>query len=114
VWLLTFSVLLFVAVLLSCRARETVLSTSALFLLAGLAFGHFSPSSASANDSLYLVSEITLFAILFSDGMRTSGIGGLVRHWRMTSRVLFLGMSLVIVAVATCAHYLLQLDWVYA
>jgi sodium/hydrogen antiporter len=70
-WLLTFAILLFVAVLLSCRARETVLSTAVLFLLAGLAFGYFRPSLAAADDTLFAISEVTLFAVLFSDGMRT-------------------------------------------
>jgi sodium/hydrogen antiporter len=113
-WLLTFAILLFVAVLLSCRARETVLSTAVLFLLAGLAFGYFRPSLAAADDTLFAISEVTLFAVLFSDGMRTSGVRGLTRQWRTTGRVLFVGMALVIVIVATCGHYLLRMDWVHA
>jgi len=91
-----------------------VLSTSALFLVAGLAIGHFVPMSDAPNESLYSLSEITLFAVLFSDGMRTLGFDTLRRHWRSTGRVLLSGLPLVIIIVAVLAHYLVGLEWGYA
>src|SRR3954471_14611918 len=73
--LLVFAITLFAAVLISCKARESILSVSVLFLLAGwiVSFGHFGVSEPNRN-LLYQVSQLALFSVLFTDGMNTGGL----------------------------------------
>lgn len=70
---LAFAVVLFAAVLVSGIAHRTVLSTAALFLAAGFVLGQgvlgLVPLTGGT-DSVRLLAEGALFAVLFTDGMR--------------------------------------------
>jgi len=69
-----FAVVLLAAVLLSSLANRTVLSTAALFLVAGFVLGDASLGvlHIQADDELVSgVAELAIFSILFSDGMRS-------------------------------------------
>ncbi|HLH08619.1 MAG TPA: cation:proton antiporter [Terriglobales bacterium] len=113
--LLAYACTLFVAVLISCRARESVLSTSVLFLAVGLVLGkrpfgfHVPPQ-----ELLFRLADLALFSVLYTSGMKTGGLQALRRSWRMPSRALFAGMPLTIAGAALIAHWMLSLSWVGA
>lgn len=114
VLLLVFSLLLLAAVLLSSLANRTVLSTAALFLLAGFALGEGSLGvlHIQADDELVSgLAELALFSILFSDGMR-SGVAELRSSWRLPARALGIGLPLTLLITAALAHYVVGLPWV--
>jgi len=114
VLLLVFSLLLLAAVLLSSLANRTVLSTAALFLLAGFILGKASLGvlRIQADDELVSgLAELALFSILFSDGMR-SGVRELRSAWRLPGRALGLGLPLTLTATAALAHYVAALPWI--
>ena len=114
VLLLVFSLLLLAAVLLSSLANRTVLSTAALFLLAGFILGKASVGvlRIRADDELVSgLAELALFSILFSDGMR-AGVRELRSAWRLPGRALGLGLPLTLAATAALAHYVAGLSWV--
>jgi sodium/hydrogen antiporter len=108
---LTFAILLLAGVLISCRARQSVLSTSSLFLIAALLLGRFSIVQAPQRQVLYQLAEIALYSVLFSDGMKTGGLKMLGTRWRLVSRILFVGMPVTIGLIALLAHTVLALDW---
>lgn len=109
--LLSFAVALVIAVLVSARAERTVLSTSVLFLVAGLLVGQ---SKLGAERSLVArTAEITLFAVLFTDGMRC-GLRDLAAAWRLPGRALLLGLPLTLGGTALLARLLVGLPWVQA
>ncbi len=113
VLLLVFAVLLLAAVLLSSLAKRTVLSTAALFLLAGFFLGDASLGvlHIQAEDELVSsLAELALFSILFSDGMRT-GVRDIGAAWRLPGRALGLGLPLTLLATAALAHYVAGLPW---
>ena len=71
--LLSFAGVLLVAVLLSSLAHRTILSTAALFLVAGFVLGdgvlgclHLQAERPAGG----ALAELALFAVLFTDGMR--------------------------------------------
>ncbi|GAA1771989.1 cation:proton antiporter [Streptomonospora arabica] len=110
---LAFAVVLFAAVLVSGIAHRTVLSTAALFLVAGFVLGQgvlgLVPLSGGTH-SVRLLAEGALFAVLFTDGMRLD-VKDLRAHWRLPARALGLGMPATFALIALLAHYLAGLDW---
>ena len=109
--LLTFGAALLVAVLASALASRSPLSTSAVFLGAGLVAGPLlldvvdvSPHGAE------LAAEIALFAILFTDGQHApwSVVRG---HWRPPTRALLVAMPLSFAVVAALGHWVVGLPW---
>ena len=113
---LAFGVLLLLAVLISERARTTVLSTSVLFVGAGLALGNSCLGWVEldpAQDVLGRVAHIALFTILFVDGAHL-GSREIARAWRLPGRALLLGLPLTIAAIAVAAHWVLDLGWLPA
>ncbi|WP_235498782.1 cation:proton antiporter [Knoellia sp. Soil729] len=111
--LLAFAGTLFVAVLLSHRANRTILSTAVLFLVAGIVLGDglIGAISFDAEDeTVSVIAEIALFAVLFTDGMR-AGWSDLRAAWRLPGRALLLGLPLTLAITAVLAHYLVGLGW---
>lgn len=112
--LTAFAALLLLAVLLSSLAHRTILSTAALFLVAGFVLGDgvLGVISLTAADPLVAtLSELALFAVLFTDGMRV-GWQDLRSAWRLPGRALGWGLPLTLVITAVGAHYLLGLGWI--
>jgi sodium/hydrogen antiporter len=109
--LLIFALLLFAGVLISCRARQTVLSTSVLFLITGLLLGRFVHIQIPQRSLLYSLAEVALYSVLFSDGMKTGGLSMLRSRWRPVARTLGIGMPLNILLIAALAHWLLSFGW---
>ncbi|WP_052809560.1 cation:proton antiporter domain-containing protein [Streptomonospora alba] len=110
---LAFAVVLFAAVLVSGIAHRTVLSTAALFLVAGFVLGQgvlgVVPLTGGT-DSVRLLAEGALFAVLFTDGMRLD-VKDLRAHWRLPARALGLGMPVTFALIALLARYLAGLEW---
>lgn len=114
--LLSFAVLLLVAMLVSERAHRTVLSTAVLFLVGGFVLGDgvLGVVDVEAGDPLVsTLAELALFSVLFTDGMRV-GIRDLRRAWRLPGRALLLGLPLTLAVTAVLAHYLVGLPWLEA
>ncbi|MFI0425253.1 cation:proton antiporter [Spongiactinospora sp. 9N601] len=112
--LTAFAGLLLLAVLLSSLAHRTILSTAALFLVAGFVLGDGALGVLSLTPGDELVgglAELALFAVLFSDGMRV-GWKDLRTAWRLPGRALGWGLPLTLVITALLAHYLIGLGWV--
>lgn len=112
--LTAFAGLLLLAVLLSSLAHRTILSTAALFLVAGFILGDgvLGVLPLRPGDELVgTLAELALFAVLFTDGMRV-GWGELRSAWRLPGRALGWGLPLTLVITAVGAHYLLGLGWV--
>lgn len=111
--LILFAVVLLVAVLLSELASRSVLSTSVLFLAAGVLAG---PAGfgwlelAPSDPRVQRLAELALFSVLFTDGMRV-GVSELTRAWHLPGRALLLGMPLALAGTAGLAHGLLGLAW---
>jgi sodium/hydrogen antiporter len=111
--LLAFAVVLLVAVLLSSLAHRTVLSTAALFLVAGFLLGEgvLDVVALRPDDSIVeTLAELALFAVLFTDGMRV-GWADLGSAWKLPGRALGWGMPLTLVVTAVLAKYVAGLDW---
>ncbi len=112
--LLAFALTLFIAVLISARAERTVLSTAVLFLLSGILLGRGALNFiqiAPQSPLIYYVAEIALFAVLFTDGMRTSPEHLRQGGWILPSRALLLGLPLTVLGTAVLAHYMAALGW---
>lgn len=109
--LLVFALLLLAGVLISCRAQRSVLSTSVLFLAAGLLLGKFVHIETPQRSMLYKLAEVALYSVLFSDGMKTGGIRTLRSRWHPIVRTLGLGMPINIAILAMMAHWLLAFGW---
>jgi NhaP-type Na+/H+ or K+/H+ antiporter len=116
VLLLVFAVVLLVAVLVSALAHRTILSTAAVFLVAGVVFG---PDTTGVLDLdaespiVATLAELALFAVLFTDGMRV-GWADLRSAWRLPGRALGWGLPLTLLITAVLAHYLVGLGWIEA
>ena len=109
-----YALTLLVAVLLSGVAHRTVLSTAAIFLVAGFLVGHGGGGwlDLDARDAtVQRFVEIVLFAVLFTDGMLI-GIRDARSAWRLPGRALFLGLPLTLAATAALAHFMVGLPWV--
>jgi NhaP-type Na+/H+ or K+/H+ antiporter len=112
--LTAFACLLLLAVLVSSLAHRTILSTAALFLVAGFVLGDgvLGVVSITAEDEMVgLLAELALFAVLFTDGMRV-GWQDLRSAWRLPGRALGWGLPLTLVVTTLGAHYLLGLGWI--
>ncbi|MBG0829801.1 cation:proton antiporter [Planomonospora sp. ID67723] len=112
--LLAFAALLLLAVLLSSLAHRTILSTAALFLLAGFVLGEGVSGvlPLTPDDPVVaMLAELALFAVLFTDGMRV-GWADLRSAWRLPGRALGWGLPLTLVITALAAHYVVGLGWV--
>ncbi|WP_082309887.1 cation:proton antiporter [Nonomuraea sp. SBT364] len=112
--LTAFAGLLLLAVLLSSLAHRTILSTAALFLVAGFVLGDgvLGVLSLRPDDELVgTLAELALFAVLFTDGMRV-GWAELRSAWRLPGRALGWGLPLTLVITALGAHYLIGLGWI--
>ncbi|MEO3799782.1 cation:proton antiporter [Nonomuraea sp. B1E8] len=111
---LAFAGMLMLAVLLSSLAHRTILSTAALFLVAGFVLGDGALGVVSlrpGDDLVATLAELALFAVLFTDGMRV-GWKDLRGAWRLPGRALGWGLPLTLIITALAAHYLLGLGWV--
>lgn len=108
----TFGVALLIAVLFSALSARSPLSTSLIFLIAGLVAG---PLVLGVNRldaaTVREVASVTLFAVLFADGQRAPW-RVLRRRWREPTRALLLAMPLTFVLVGALAHFLIGLDWI--
>jgi NhaP-type Na+/H+ or K+/H+ antiporter len=113
VLLLVFAATLLAAVLVSALAKRTILSTAVLFLVVGFALG---PDTLGVldvrpdSDIVAVLSELALFAVLFTDGMRV-GWADLRSAWRLPGRALGWGLPLTLLVTALAAHYLVGLPW---
>ncbi len=116
VGVLVFAVVLFVGVAISGLARRSLLSTALLFLIAGAAVGHLGFgifAVAPGDSSVAVLTEVALFSVLFTDGMRT-GLGDLRGAWRLPGRVLLIGMPITFGVTAIAARTLGGLPWIEA
>ncbi|MFC5827253.1 cation:proton antiporter [Nonomuraea insulae] len=112
--LLAFAGMLLLAVLLSSLAHRTILSTAALFLIAGFVLGDGAlgvVSLAPGDELVGTLAELALFAVLFTDGMRV-GWAELRSAWRLPGRALGWGLPLTLAITAVDAHYLVGLGWI--
>ncbi|WP_431932219.1 cation:proton antiporter [Micromonospora sp. RP3T] len=111
--LLCFAAVLLAAVLVSALAHRTILSTAALFLLAGFLLGEDTTGVLHLRADSPIVAqlaELALFAVLFTDGMRV-GWADLRSAWRLPGRALGWGLPLTLLVTAVLAHYVAGLDW---
>lgn len=114
--LLSFAVVLLAAVLVSALANRTILSTAALFLVAGFVLGEGTTSVLHLHADSPIVAqlaELALFAVLFTDGMRV-GWADLRSAWRLPGRALGWGLPLTLLVTAVLAHYVAGLGWAEA
>jgi len=113
VLLLVYGFALLTATLLSEWSNRTVLSSAVLFLVFGFVAGPAGLGLVTIDIDSALVSQISelaLFAILFSDGLKV-GWQDLRRAWRLPGRALLIGMPLTAGAVAILARLLLGVAW---
>jgi sodium/hydrogen antiporter len=113
VLLLTFAVVLLLAVLVSALAKRTILSTAVLFLIAGFLLGPDTTGVLDVHADSAVVgtlAELALFAVLFTDGMRV-GWADLRSAWRLPGRALGWGLPLTLLITALAAHYVAGLGW---
>jgi len=111
--LLSFAAVLLLAVLVSALAHRTILSTAALFLVAGFLLGPQTTGvlDVQADSSIVnTLAELALFAVLFTDGMRV-GWQDLRSAWRLPGRALGWGLPLTLLITAVLAHYVAGLGW---
>ncbi|MBM0230398.1 cation:proton antiporter [Micromonospora sp. STR1_7] len=111
--LLSFAVVLLMAVLLSALAHRTILSTAALFLVAGFILGEDTTGLLHLHSDSPIVAqlaELALFAVLFTDGMRV-GWADLRSAWRLPGRALGWGLPLTLLITALLAHFVAGLGW---
>ncbi|WJK39306.1 cation:proton antiporter [Solwaraspora sp. WMMA2056] len=111
--LLSFAAVLLLAVLVSALAHRTILSTAALFLIAGFVLGPQTTGVLDIEPDSPIVgtlAELALFAVLFSDGMRV-GWRDLRSRWRLPTRALGVGLPLTMAVTAALAHLVVGLDW---
>jgi NhaP-type Na+/H+ or K+/H+ antiporter len=112
---LIFAATLLLAVLLSALAARSVLSASALFLVAGFLCGAGGVHLIRLDVKQPLVQrfiELALFSILFTDGMRVNR--RMLKAWRLPARALVLGIPLTVVVIAAFARFVAGLDWMPA
>lgn len=110
--LVTFGAALLVAVLSSALSARSPLSTSLVFLVAGLVAGPLVLGVDRLEaTTVREIASVTLFAVLFADGQRAP-LSVLRHRWREPTRALLIAMPLTFVVVAVLAHLLVGLDWV--
>ncbi|MEU4214168.1 cation:proton antiporter [Actinoplanes sp. NPDC026623] len=104
---------LLLAVLVSARAKRTILSTAVLFLVAGFVLGEDSIGVIDLHadtSTVGTLAELALFAVLFTDGMRV-GWSDLRSAWQLPGRALGWGLPLTLAIMAAVAHWLVGLPW---
>lgn len=114
--LLAFAAVLLLAVLVSGLAHRTILSTAALFLVAGFVLGEGVSGAVSISPRdpvVAMLAELALFTVLFTDGMRV-GWADLGQAWRLPGRALGWGLPLTLAITGLVAHFLVGLDWAEA
>lgn len=110
---LAFGLVLLGAVLVSERARTTILSTSVMFLAAGLLLGRFGLDWAGVEPSNPIISEfaeLALFSTLLVDGSRMP-LRDVLEAWQLPGRALLLGLPLTLLATALAARWVVGLGW---
>lgn len=106
-----FGSALLVAVLTSSLASRSPLSTSAVFLVAGLLAGPLALDLFQATDEVVeWAAELALFAILFTDGQHAPW-RRVRAHFGPPARALLIAMPLSVLLVALLGRYLLSLSW---
>ncbi|HWO41428.1 MAG TPA: cation:proton antiporter [Candidatus Eisenbacteria bacterium] len=113
---LVFAVTLLLAVFLSEFARRSILSTAVLFLAAGFIAGEGMMDWIRLDTSNPVVSrfsELALFSVLFTDGMRIR-VADLGSAWRLPGRALLFGLPLTVLVMALLARWTLGLTWIEA
>jgi sodium/hydrogen antiporter len=113
---LALGVLLIVGALTSGLARQSFVSLTAVFVLAGFVLGdgglkvlHFDADSRFVTD----LANAALIVILFRDGLEVEG-EMLQSHWRLPFRKLVLAMPLTAAIVALAGRVLVGLSWTEA
>jgi sodium/hydrogen antiporter len=113
-FVLAFGLALLLAVLTSGLASRSPLSTTTVFLAAGLVVGPLGLDIIDADrPAVARISEIALFAILFVDG-QDAPLSVLRKHWQLSARALFIGMPLTLVLIAAAGHWVAGLSWLPA
>jgi sodium/hydrogen antiporter len=105
--------LLVVGSLLSGLAERSLLSLTALFVLAGFALGDGGLEVLRLHAKTGFVEDlatIALIVILFRDGLEVES-ELLQRHWQLPLRKLMVGMPITAIVVALLARALLGLSW---
>jgi sodium/hydrogen antiporter len=104
---------LLLSVLLSGVAARTVLSTSLVFLGAGMLLGpgFVGLIDVQADEPLVqVIADLALVTVLFTDGLRL-GLRDIARAGRAPVRALFIGMPLTVVGIAVLVGLLTPLSW---
>jgi sodium/hydrogen antiporter len=110
---LVFGGLLVLGALISGLVRRSLLSLTALFVLAGFALGEGGAGLISFNprgDFVKDVAIVALIVILFRDGLEVES-EMLQREWHLPLRKLVLAMPLTAGLVALAARALTDLNW---
>jgi sodium/hydrogen antiporter len=105
--------LLVVGSLLSGIARRSMLSLTALFVLAGFLLGNGATGVLQFKASSGLVTDlatVALIVILFRDGLEVEG-ELLQREWQLPLRKLVIAMPITAIVVALLARALVGLSW---
>jgi sodium/hydrogen antiporter len=113
---LAFAIALLLAVLLSELARRSLLSIAVLFLVSGFLIGDGVLGIVSLgpeNPAIGMLTELALFSVLFTDGMRV-GVRELASAWRLPGRALLLGLPLTLAGTALLARLVAGLPWAEA
>ena len=114
--MLLFSLTLVAGSLISHLAHRTVLSTAVLFLAVGVVVGPDVTGLVvlpTGSDALYWAAEIALFAVLYTDGLRTP-LWALVAGRRSLVRTLGVGMPLTVVLLVVLGVVLIGLPLLQA
>lgn len=109
--MLIFSVTLFVAALLSEFAGKTIFSTSALFLIVGIAIsssGLF--TLAEEGHVVAVLADMALVSVLFTDGMRAN-LREVRKAWRLPGYALLVGIPVTVAVIGVLVHFMLGLSW---
>ncbi len=116
-FILAFSISLLIAVLLSGVARRTIISTTILYLIAGMFIGSLQlpvvNQLISSQSFLQQFVTLAMLAVLFPDGMKVN-LNELRHVWMLPARALFLGLPLTIGIIAIIAHLFAGLYWYQA
>jgi len=110
---LVLGLALLAGALVSGLARRSLVSLTALFVVAGFALGHggFRVLALSARGGFVTdLATVALIVILFRDGLEVEG-EMLQSHWRVPLRKLLLAMPLTAVIIAAAGHWLAGLSW---
>lgn len=114
-WSIVVGVLLIVMALSGTVLERLPLSTSMLYLLAGLAVGPFwlnlmSPDPHGHTVLLERLTEVVVLVSLFTAGLKLSpGLGD--RRWLLPLRLAVISMIVTVLGVAAAAHFLLGWQW---